>query len=167
MSKPASDGPAIELVGLTKRFGKKAAVDRLQLTVPRGSVFGLLGSNGAGKSTTLKMLMGMLSITEGAARVLGQDVAQEWHAIRQRVGYVPEAHTVCRWMRVSGAIGFCRAQFAAWDAAKHYTGTARQPAQVVFTLQNEACEKCHQDAVRKDRETWKKRYQLFIQKERD
>jgi ABC-2 type transport system ATP-binding protein len=115
MSGNLHDEPAIELLGLTKRFGKKTAVDRLQLTVPRGGVFGLLGSNGAGKSTTLKMLMGMLSITEGEARVLGEDVASRWLTVRQRVGYVPETHHIHRWMRVGEAIGFCRAQFAAWN----------------------------------------------------
>ena len=76
-----------------------------------------VGSNGAGKTTTLKMLMGMVSITEGEARVLGEDVASQWLAVRQRVGYVPEMHHVCPWMWVGEAIGFCRAQYATWNDA--------------------------------------------------
>ena len=71
MSTPAQDTPAIQLVGLTKRFGRTLAVNNLTLNIPRGSTFGLIGPNGAGKSTTIKMLMGMLSITSGEARVLG------------------------------------------------------------------------------------------------
>ena len=72
-----STGPAIETVGLSKRFGRTLAVNDLSLRIPRGSTFGLLGPNGAGKSTTIKMLMGMLSITAGTARVLGIDVAAD------------------------------------------------------------------------------------------
>ena len=71
MITPTQDGPAIEIVGLTKRFGRTLAVNNLSLNIPRGSTFGLIGPNGAGKSTTIKMLMGMLSITSGEARVLG------------------------------------------------------------------------------------------------
>ncbi len=92
MTAPTDKGPAIELIGLTKRFGRTLAVDRLSLTIPRGSVFGLLGPNGAGKSTTIKMLMGMLAPTDGQARVLGIDVAADPVEVKQRVGYVPETH---------------------------------------------------------------------------
>jgi ABC-2 type transport system ATP-binding protein len=115
MSNYLHDGPAIEILGLTKRFGRATAVDDLRLNVARGSIFGLLGPNGAGKSTTIKMLLGMLSITAGAARVLGLDVARESTRVRQLVGYVPETHHIYRWMRVGEAIGFCRALFAAWN----------------------------------------------------
>ena len=74
MTPQTDSAPAIEIVGLTKRFGRTLAVNNLSLTIPRGSTFGLLGPNGAGKSTTIKMLMGMLSITAGEAAVLGIDV---------------------------------------------------------------------------------------------
>jgi ABC-2 type transport system ATP-binding protein len=115
MSSSSSDGPALELVGLTKRFGRTRAVDDLSLSIPRGSAFGLLGPNGAGKSTTIKMLMGMLPITAGEARVLGVDVTQNAVGVKQRVGYVPETHHIYRWMRVGEAIGFCRSCFATWN----------------------------------------------------
>ena len=110
-----SDGPAIELLGLTKAFGNTTAVNNLTFKIARGSTFGLLGPNGAGKSTTIKMLMGMLSITAGEARVLGVDVAQNPTAVKDLVGYVPETHHVYRWMRVGEAIGFCRTLYTTWN----------------------------------------------------
>ncbi len=116
MSTSADRQPAIELVGLTRRFGRTLAVDNLSLEVPRGSTFGLIGPNGAGKSTTIKMLMGMLSPTAGKTRVLGMDVFAEPTRVKQRVGYVPETHHIYRWMRVEEAIGFCRALYDSWDA---------------------------------------------------
>lgn len=111
----AIDNPAIELVGLTKRFGRTLAVNNVSLEIPRGSTFGLLGPNGAGKSTTIKMLMGMLSITAGKARVLGIDVADDPVEVKQRVGYVPETHHIYRWMRVGEVIGFCKSCFRSWN----------------------------------------------------
>ena len=115
MSNKADNGPAIELAGLTKRFGRTLAVDDLSLQVVRGSTFGLIGPNGAGKSTTIKMLMGVLSPTAGEARVLGMDVPTEPVRVKQRVGYVPEVHNVYRWMRVEEVIGFCRSVYESWN----------------------------------------------------
>lgn len=106
---------AIELVGLSKRFGSTLAVDDLSLSVKRGSTFGLIGPNGAGKSTIIKMLMGVLTPTAGTVRVLGRDVGEEPVEIRQRVGYVPEAHYMDRWMRVDEVIGFCRSGYTNWN----------------------------------------------------
>ena len=106
---------AIELFGLTKRFGRTLAVDNLSLKIPRGSTFGLLGPNGAGKSTTIKMLMGMLSITSGTAAVLGVNVQLDPVQVKQRVGYVPETHNIYRWMRVREVIGFCKSCFPTWN----------------------------------------------------
>jgi ABC-2 type transport system ATP-binding protein len=115
MTTSIQDGPAIELAGLTKRFGRTLAVNDLSLTIPRGSTFGLLGPNGAGKSTTIKMLMGLLSITAGEARVLGIDVQTDATQVKQRVGYVPEAHHIYRWMRVGEVLGFCKSCFHTWN----------------------------------------------------
>jgi ABC-2 type transport system ATP-binding protein len=106
---------AIELWGLTKRFGKTLAVDDLSLAVKRGDTFGLIGPNGAGKSTTIKMLMGILRPSAGTARILGRDVAEEAVEIKQRVGYVPESHFMDRWMRVKEVIGYCRSAYAKWN----------------------------------------------------
>lgn len=111
----ASASPAIETVGLCKRFGSAMAVNRLSLRIPRGCAYGLLGPNGAGKSTTIKMLMGLLSMTDGQARVLGIDVTAAPVEVKQRVGYVPEAHHIYRWMRVREAIEFCKACHVRWN----------------------------------------------------
>ncbi|HEX9300586.1 MAG TPA: ATP-binding cassette domain-containing protein [Actinomycetota bacterium] len=67
----SSDDPAIEILDLTKRYGRAAAVDRLSFSVPRGSVTGFLGPNGAGKTTTMRVLLGLASPTSGEAHVLG------------------------------------------------------------------------------------------------
>ncbi len=115
MTTGADKGPAIELVGLTKRFGRTLAVDNLSFEVARGSTFGLIGPNGAGKSTTIKMLMGMLSATAGEARVLGMDMFAQPTGVKQRVGYVPEVHHIYRWMRVGEVIGFCRSLYESWN----------------------------------------------------
>jgi ABC-2 type transport system ATP-binding protein len=115
MKTSLSSGPALELAGLTKRFGRTLAVDHLSLQIPRGSTFGLLGPNGAGKSTTIKMLLGMLSITDGEARVLGIDVKKDPTQVKASVGYVPETHQIYRWMQVGQVIGFCRALYPTWN----------------------------------------------------
>ncbi len=79
----------VSTVALTKRYGAVTAVDALSVQVPSG-VTGLIGANGAGKSTMIKMLLGLLPATTGSAQVLGLDVATEGLAIRERVGYMPE-----------------------------------------------------------------------------
>ena len=81
---------ALELVQLTKRFGAKAAVDDLSLTLEQGAFLGLLGRNGAGKSTTLKMVTGLLLPSSGRIRVLGLDLAEEPLAIKRQIGVMPE-----------------------------------------------------------------------------
>jgi len=82
--------PAIEVSSLSRSFGDLVAVDRLDLTVAKGVFFGLLGSNGAGKSTTIKMLTTLLPPTSGSARVVGFDVVGQARQVRRRIGYVPQ-----------------------------------------------------------------------------
>lgn len=81
---------ALELTALTKRFGDKTAVDELSLSLPQGTFLGLLGRNGAGKSTTLKMATGLLQPTSGTVRVLGLDMAIDPIAIKRQIGTMPE-----------------------------------------------------------------------------
>jgi ABC-2 type transport system ATP-binding protein len=81
---------ALELTELTKRFGDKVAVDRLSLQVEQGAFLGLLGRNGAGKSTTLKMVTGLLRPTSGRMRVLGLDMEQDPIQIKRQIGAMPE-----------------------------------------------------------------------------
>jgi drug efflux transport system ATP-binding protein len=85
-----SEALAIEARRLTKRFGAFVAVDHLDLAVRPGEVFGLLGSNGAGKSTAIRMLCGLLRPTEGEGRVLGIDVAADPEGVKRRIGYMTQ-----------------------------------------------------------------------------
>ena len=82
--------PIIEARGLTKRFGALTAVDHLDLTVTRGEIFGLVGPDGAGKTTTLRMLCGLMDPSEGSARVAGHDVARESRAVKDQIGYMAQ-----------------------------------------------------------------------------
>ncbi|MFC7248627.1 ATP-binding cassette domain-containing protein [Halomicroarcula sp. GCM10025324] len=85
---------AIELDGVTKRFGDVTALEEVDLTVEEGEVFGFLGPNGAGKSTTINILLDFVRPTEGSASVLGVDTRAESKAIRDRTGVLPEGYDV-------------------------------------------------------------------------
>jgi len=82
--------PAIQTENLTRRFSDLTAVDRLNLTVPRGVIFGFLGPNGAGKSTTINMLTSLLPPTAGTATVEGFDIQAEPLEVKRRIGVMPE-----------------------------------------------------------------------------
>lgn len=86
-----NDGdPAIEAEGLTMRFGDFTAVDHVSFRIPKGEIFGFLGSNGSGKTTTMKMLTGLLPASEGTARLFGQEVDPRDIDTRRRVGYMSQ-----------------------------------------------------------------------------
>jgi ABC-2 type transport system ATP-binding protein len=80
----------IEARGLTRRFGVFTAVDRISFSVGKGEVFGFLGANGAGKTTAIRMLCGLLEPTEGSGTVAGFDIARETSKIRTRIGYMSQ-----------------------------------------------------------------------------
>jgi ABC-2 type transport system ATP-binding protein len=82
--------PAIRTVQLRKVFGTRVAVDGLDLDVHRGEVFGLLGPNGSGKTTTIRILCGLLHPTSGTAEVVGIDVVREPERVRTRIGYMSQ-----------------------------------------------------------------------------
>ncbi len=84
------DSPAIEVRDLRKLYGDKAAVDGLDLTVPRGCFFGFLGPNGAGKTTTIKMLVGLAPPTSGGIHLLGRPMPEQALEIKRRIGIVPD-----------------------------------------------------------------------------
>ena len=85
---------AIEAKDLTKRFGKFTAVDHVSFTIPRGEIFGFLGSNGCGKTTTMKMLTGLLPMTEGTASLFGKPVDANDIETRRRLGYMSQAFSL-------------------------------------------------------------------------
>ncbi len=96
----------IEVTGLTKRYGKRTAVDGLTFAVGRGEIVGFLGPNGAGKSTTLRILAGYLAPSKGKVRVAGYDVELEPLLAKQKIGYMPEAVPLYPEMRVVEYLGF-------------------------------------------------------------
>jgi ABC-2 type transport system ATP-binding protein len=92
-----TDEYAVRLEGVTKRFSGHTAVDHLDLEIPRGSIYGLLGPNGSGKTTSIRMIMGILLPDEGRITLLGSDLDQ---TRREKVGYLPEERGVYKKMRV-------------------------------------------------------------------
>jgi ABC-2 type transport system ATP-binding protein len=106
----------LESHGLTKYFGKTVAVDHLNLEIPRGCICGFVGRNGAGKTTAIKLMLGLLRPTTGSSKLLGCDSMALTPAIRQRIGYVTEGHRLFRWMSIGRLEKFQRAFFPKqWD----------------------------------------------------
>jgi ribosome-dependent ATPase len=91
---PSDAGPAIVARNLTRRFGTFTAVNAVNFTIERGEIFGFLGSNGCGKSTTMKMLTGLLPATEGEAILFGEPVDPQNNDARMRVGYMSQAFSL-------------------------------------------------------------------------
>lgn len=106
---------AIEIQGLTKRFGKEAAVKDLTLTIPAGTIFGYLGENGAGKTTTIKTLVGLLRPTSGTVRIFGQDPLSDDVSVKQKFGYVSEDRGMYKWMKVREVLWFNQGLYPHWD----------------------------------------------------
>ena len=102
----ASGKPAIDVRDLSRRFGRFVAVDRVTFDVGRGEVFGFLGSNGAGKSTTIRMLCGLLTPTSGAALVDGIDVGADPEGVRRRIGYMSQKFSLYERLTVDENIRF-------------------------------------------------------------
>ena len=86
--------PAIEADGLTRRFGDFVAVDHVSFRIARGEIFGFLGSNGCGKTTTMKMMTGLLPVTEGSAKLFGKPMGADDMQARQDVGYMSQAFSL-------------------------------------------------------------------------
>jgi len=106
----------LQTSGLTKYFRNKCAVDHLDFKIPRGCVCGFLGRNGAGKTTAIRMLMGLLKPTEGISSILGCDSQDLTPQIRQRIGYVTEGHRLYKWMKITELEKFQKAFFPKqWD----------------------------------------------------
>lgn len=106
---------AIRTVRLTKHYGPQRVVDSLNLRVERGQVYGFLGRNGAGKSTTIKMLLGMVQPDYGTAELLGEPVESLSPETRARIAYIAEGHPLYNWMTVAEAVRFTRAFYPKWN----------------------------------------------------
>ena len=97
---------AVEVSGLTRRFGDFTAVDHVDFDVPQGEIFGFLGPNGAGKTTTIKMLTGLLAPTSGTGRVAGFDVRTDPERIKERIGYMSQAFSLYGDLTVDENVAF-------------------------------------------------------------
>ena len=110
-----SNDCVIETCALSKRYGRKLALDHLDLAIPRGRIHAIVGANGAGKSTLFRILMGFMPPTSGEARILGRDSQALTPADRARIGFVNEEHTLASWMRVSQVTAMQRHQYPRWN----------------------------------------------------
>ncbi len=108
----------IRFDGVTMYYGETCALDSVSFRVPPGSIFALLGRNGAGKTTALDCLLGFRRPTRGRVELAGHDTRALPPAVRERVGYVPEGHPLVRWMRVGDLVRFQDASFGSFDAAR-------------------------------------------------
>lgn len=108
----------IEFQDVCRSFGSGAdrtlAVDRLSFSVPQGSVFGLLGANGAGKTTSIRMMLGHLRPDSGTVRILGHDPMEQDESLRRRVAYISENMQLPAWMTIPTAARFCERIYPDW-----------------------------------------------------
>jgi ABC-2 type transport system ATP-binding protein len=125
---PNADGLAIATSGLTKRFRDQAAVAGIDLLVPRGSVYGFLGPNGSGKTTTIRMLLGLIQPTSGSQRLLGADMPERANAVLSRVGSLVEGPAF--YPQLSG-----RANLARLDAADRAASPRTAPTRIDHALE--------------------------------
>jgi ABC-2 type transport system ATP-binding protein len=107
--------PVIEIDRLTKYYGTRQIVQDLSLTVPSGCIYGFLGRNGMGKTTTIRILLGLEDPTRGRTRVFGEDSRDLCPETRARIGYLPEGHHVYGWMTVQECANFQASFFANWN----------------------------------------------------
>jgi ABC-2 type transport system ATP-binding protein len=117
MTETACDFP-IRLEHVTRRFGKQLAVNDLTLSIPRATTFGFIGLNGAGKTTAIRMMVGLLAPTSGRIQIDGVEVPRDRNQVKTRIGYVPDRPNVYPWMRVQQAIDFVRSFQPHWNQTR-------------------------------------------------
>ncbi len=110
-----NEQPVICTRDLTRYFGGKPAVEALTLEVPRGSVFAFLGRNGSGKTTTIRMLLGLMQPTRGGGTILGHDIRALPAEARARIGYLTEEHQLYGWMSVKECGDFQSRFYPRWN----------------------------------------------------
>ena len=113
----AAQGPALETDGLAVSYGRTRVLDRITLSVPRGSVFALLGRNGSGKTSLLRCVLGQRPVAAGGARLLGEDPWRHRRRLMERVGVVPEDPNAFPEMTAGQLSAFCGRLHGRWDGA--------------------------------------------------
>jgi ABC-2 type transport system ATP-binding protein len=131
---------AIDVRGLTKRFGDKVAVDHIDIAVPQGQVWGFLGPNGSGKTTTIRMLCGLLKADDGQGTCLGLDFRTQSEAIKRRVGYMTQRFSFWEDLSIRENLDFVARLYgvgnrrAAVDATLERLGLTRRQHQLAGAL---------------------------------
>ncbi len=114
---------AIDVQGLTKRFGDKVAVDHFSLQVARGQIYGFLGPNGSGKTTTIRMLCGLLTPDEGTGTCLGYDIVRDSEQIKREVGYMTQRFSLYEDLSIEENLDFVARMYAVPDRKRRIAGT--------------------------------------------
>jgi ABC-2 type transport system ATP-binding protein len=137
---PSAPELAIDVRGLTKRYGARTVVDAIDLQVPRGSICGFLGPNGSGKTTTIRMLCGLLKANAGTGRCLGLDIATQATEIKRQVGYMTQKFGLYDDLTIRENLDFVARLFelperrSAVDTALARLGLVERQAQLAGTL---------------------------------
>lgn len=107
----------VELAGVSRRYRRTLAMDNVSFSMARGSVVGLVGENGAGKTTSIKHVLGLLRAQTGTVRVFGLDPVKKPHDTLSRIGYLSEHRDLPGWMRIDELLRYTRALYPKWDQA--------------------------------------------------
>ncbi|MEO8599082.1 MAG: ABC transporter ATP-binding protein [bacterium] len=113
----------IDVRGLTKRFGERLVVDHFDMRVPKGRIYGFLGPNGSGKTTTLRMLCGLLNADEGEGQCLGYDIRRESHLIKRQVGYMTQKFSLYEDLSIAENLDFIARIFEVAECKKTVEAT--------------------------------------------
>ena len=133
-------GFAIDVEGLTKRFGERTVVDHFSMQVPRGCIYGFLGPNGSGKTTNIRMICGLLTADEGRGTVLGHDIRAQADLIKREVGYMTQRFSLYEDLSIEENLDFVARMYAVPDrgmkvgAALANLGLTSRRAQLAGTL---------------------------------
>ena len=121
-----SPPPIIDVRGLTKRFGERIVVDRFDMQVPQGRIYGFLGPNGSGKTTTLRMLCGLLNADAGEGTCLGYDIRRESHLIKRHVGYMTQKFGLYEDLSIAENLDFIARIFEVAERKQTVAATLQQ-----------------------------------------
>jgi ABC-2 type transport system ATP-binding protein len=113
---------AIDVQGLTKRFGDKTVVDDFSMQVPKGAIYGFLGPNGSGKTTTIRMICGLLTPDAGRGIVLGHDIAKEADLIKRKVGYMTQKFSLYEDLSIEENLDFIARMYEVADRKRRVAG---------------------------------------------
>ena len=126
MNTERMNAEAIDVHGLVKRFAGKTVVDDFSIRVPRGAIFGFLGPNGSGKTTTIRMLCGLLTPDAGSGTCLGFDILTEQAAIKRRVGYMTQRFSLYEDLSIAENLDFVARMYAVSERKRVVAATLAQ-----------------------------------------